>query len=138
MVKEEGKRKVSPAAARARVAAARKGGILVGSAMTRLLSKYAKPEGADAFARWRMQPDTQMFIDALRECALNPSVTGHASTSYEVEFGVTSGFQVASMLLDDPSQIFDRLFGATPGSANEEVPSDYSSPPVGEADGLDV
>lgn len=131
MAKEEGKRKVSPAAARARVAAARRGGALVGSAMSRLLAKYAKAEGAEAFARWRIQPDTQLFIDALRECALNPSVTGHSSTSYEVEFGVTSGFQVASMLLDDPSQVFDKLFGATPGSGHDDLSSDYSEPPVG-------
>jgi hypothetical protein len=122
------RKKATAPSARMKVAAARKGGRLTGSATERLIKRFLKAESADAFANWRMLPDTQLFIDALRECALQPAIVNSETDSYEVQYGFTSGLQTAAMVLDDPSQIFTGLFGATP-SADDELPMEYSESP---------
>ena len=135
MPKVRRKVKVAPAMARVQSTLASQRGKLVGSAVGRLLRRFADAKSADTFASWRMLPETQLFIDALRECATNPRVTHQESDSYEVEFGVTSGFQIAAQILDDPSLVFEDLFGATP-SPVDEVSSEYSEPPIGSVDDL--
>lgn len=129
---EKKKVRKAPATARANIAAARKGGSLMGNAVARLKNRFGTAASADAFANWRMMPETQLFIDALRECAMNPINVAMDTDSVEVQFGVTSGFQVAASILDDPSSIFHDLFGATPGS-EDELTSSYSVSPEGDA-----
>lgn len=125
------RKKAAAPSARMKVAAARKGGRLTGSATERLINRFLKAESADAFAAWRTHPDTQLFIDALRECAIQPATLNAETDSYEVQYGLTTGLQLSAMLLDDPSQVFTGLFGATP-SPGDELPMDYGTPPDSE------
>jgi hypothetical protein len=125
------RKKATAPSARMKVAAARKGGRLTGSATERLINRFLKAESADAFATWRTQPETQLFIDALRECALQPAMVNGETDSYEVQYGLTTGLQLSASLLDDPSQIFTGLFGATP-SADDEIPLEYATAPDSE------
>jgi hypothetical protein len=126
------RKKATAPSARMKVAAARKGGRLIGSAVERLINRFKGADSADAFATWRMNPDTQLFIDALRECAIQPSIVNQETDSYEVQYGLTSGLQLSAMILDDPSMIFTGLFGATPSSA-EALQLSYDEPPDGTA-----
>jgi hypothetical protein len=122
------RKKATAPSARMKVAAARKGGRLTGSATERLIKRFLTAESADAFANWRTLPDTQLFIDALRECAIQPAIVNSETDSYEVQYGLTTGLQLSAMILDDPSQIFSGLFGATP-SADDALPMEYSESP---------
>lgn len=128
----EKKRAKTPSAlSRARAVHARKSGKLVGSAVARLTRTFASAESADKFASWRLLPETQLFIDALRECAANPMSVIQDPEHVGVEYGITSGFQVAAMLIDDPSLVFDSLFGgATPGT-DDALESVYTQSPDG-------
>lgn len=126
------RKKATAPATRVKLAAARKGGRLTGSALVRLINRFRNPADADGFAAWRMLPDTQLFIDALRECAIQPAILNQESDSYEVQYGFTSGLQLSAMLLDDPSSIFPELFGATPGADDDTPPMTYSTPPESE------
>ena len=124
--------KRNPATARARAAEARRPPALVGSALARMLSDYMPPASAEAFQKWRMLPETCLFIDCLRELALNPSHVNPDTDSFEVQYGVTSGLQLAAGLLSDPSSVFSYLFtGLTPG-AREPLETAYTTEPDGD------
>lgn len=122
----------SPAAARAQIAAARAGGKIVGGRLQALLRKYAAPEAAETFVRYRTDTNTILFIDAFRDLARTPGTV--VAGSEALELGVTLGLQLAADLLDDPSQIFDHLFsGPTPGARAVELGDDGGPPDGGPA-----
>jgi hypothetical protein len=129
------RKSASPASARAAIAASRSAGYLAGSAVGRLFDKYTPQASAEAFAKWRVMPETMLFIDVLRELARNPAIVLPETDSYEVQFGVTSGLQEAAALLDDPSQIFTKLFTArTPAGPAPDTADDGAPDGPGEAE----
>lgn len=124
-------RKKTPQQTRARVVRARRLGL--GSALAEIQERFQSPESRDAFGNWRRDPVTLMMLDALREIARTPPVGYIDTDEIGVQFGVSSGVDLAAAFLDDPSVLYPHLFtGAAPGSA-EPLPSDYAADPLSSA-----
>lgn len=71
--------------------------------------------GADAeqgYWRWLADPYTQKFTRAIEELADNPPMlpSGARDTMILVQYGVTSGLQLAAKLLTNPKRVFPEVF----------------------------
>ena len=123
-------RKKTPAKERAEFSAARTKGKLAGSALAEMLTRFTTLQSAGRFIEWRRNPMTIMFIDAVRELAINPPPAYVSPGDLGVEYGLTSGLSLAASLMDDPSSVYPHLFSAaSPGADTEESQTAYSVEP---------
>jgi hypothetical protein len=65
----------------------------------------------DAFYRWLAEPFTQAVTRALEELADNPPVSG---ADVALQYGVTSGLQLAVKLMTQPKRVFPEVFQDAP------------------------
>lgn len=121
----------TPAKSRAEFAEARVKGKLAGSALIDLQRRFMTLRSAGDFIEWRKHPLTVLFIDAMREMAVNPP-PGYlaADSNVALEYGLTSGLTLAASLMDDPSSVYSYLFSAaTPGAESAVPDTTYSVAP---------
>lgn len=97
------------------------------SALTRLRAALTSGSDAErAFYEWLAAPMTQLMTQAVEELADNPPLARtDTKETLLVQYGVTSGLQMAAKLLTNPRRIFPELF-RDPGNVNPEGPLDGS------------
>lgn len=90
------------------------------------LAEMFGPEGnLEKFVEWLNLDTTQAMLEVLRDLAVNtpPPI---ASPDVHVQYGVTSGLQLALKILEDPTILFPNLFAP---AAAEPPEADYSTSP---------
>ena len=65
----------------------------------------------DAYYQWLSEPFTQMVSRALEELADNPPVSGD---DIALQYGFTSGVQLAVKLITQPKRVFPEIFQDVP------------------------
>lgn len=65
----------------------------------------------DAFYQWLAEPFTQAVTRALEELADNPPATG---ADVALQYGFTSGLQLAVKLMTQPKRVFPEVFQDAP------------------------
>ena len=63
----------------------------------------------DAYYAWLAEPITQLVTRAIEELADNPPLAGK-SDGIEVQYGVTSGLQLAAKLMTQPRRLYPEVF----------------------------
>ena len=61
----------------------------------------------DAFYAWLSEPFTQKVVRVIEELADNPPVAGD---DVALQYGVTSGLQLAAKLITQPKRVFPEIF----------------------------
>ena len=81
--------------------------------------------GAEAerqFWAWLAEPYTQKMVRALEEMADNPPVLpADGKDTLLVQYGITTGLQLAVKLMSNPRRVFPEVF-RDPGSASDDAP----------------
>lgn len=128
---EKAKRKragETPAAQRLRIVQARRVGM--GSALAHIQEKFIPKESLDEFVRWRNDPMTLLWIDALRELSVAPPPGYLDTEDLGAQYGVSSGISLAASFIGDPTVLYPHLFsGAAPGNAPVLPEADYLTRP---------
>lgn len=73
----------------------------------------------DAFYAWLASPMTQLVVRVIEELADNPSEISQQDML--VQYGVTSGLQIAAKLMTQPKRLYPELFQ---DAAREDGPLD--------------
>lgn len=118
----------NPFAARMAGVIATSGARLRPGGLDNLLSFLASENGLNAFVKWRQDPMTARMIDAIRTMAVNPSPAAIESSDIPVQYGMTTGFQTAAQIMDDPTAVFPAVFSQ--GFEPLGAPT-YDTPPEG-------
>ena len=93
------------------------------------LAEMFGPEGdREKFLRWASDETTRAMRAVLRDLAVNVPAP-LASADVHVQYGVTSGIQLALRILEDPTILFSQLFQPEAGEPPE---ADYTTNPYGE------
>ena len=64
----------------------------------------------DAFYQWLAEPMTQAVTRAIEELADNPPVYGDREGDLAVQYGMTTGLQIAAKLMTQPRRLFPEVF----------------------------
>lgn len=126
------RRREVPLQSRIRLVKTRPAGL--GSALAEVQERFRSEESRNNFLEWRKNPVTLMMLEALNELARVPPVGYIDTEEIGVQYGVSSGLDLASSFLDDPSVLYPHLFtGAAPGPT-AHVPTDYLADPLSTTD----
>lgn len=80
----------------------------------------------DAYWKWLGDPYTQRMTRALEELADNPPpYPGDTEASLLVQYGITTGLQLAAKLLTNPRRVFPDVF-RDPNSPKDEPLGSYA------------
>ena len=104
----------------------------VGSALVELQRRFQTPLSRGNFNEWRNNENTILMLEALRELSQNPPPGFLDTESIPVQYGVSSGMNLAASFIDDPSVIYPFLFtGAAIGAEQGMMPeTDYETDPT--------
>ena len=92
------------------------------SGVLALRRHLSRAEMLDTFRKWADDPMTKLVLSAVRDLA----VSGPLSLDVKevaVQYGVTSGLNLAAQLMDDPSVVFPELFTGI-GSSSGRLPEE--------------
>lgn len=79
------------------------------SGVLALRRTLSRADMLDAFRKWSEEPMTRLVLSAVRDLATNGPVHLDAK-EIAVQYGVTSGLNLAAQLIDDPSVVYPELF----------------------------
>lgn len=92
------------------------------SGVLALRRHLSRAEMLDTFRKWADDPMTKLVLSAVRDLAVNGPLSLDVK-EMAVQYGVTSGLNLAAQLMDDPSVVFPELFTGI-GSSSGRLPEE--------------
>ena len=92
------------------------------SGVLALRRHLSRAEMLDTFRKWADDPMTKLVLSAVRDLAVNGPLSFDVKET-AVQYGVTSGLNLAAQLMDDPSVVFPELFTGI-GSSSGRLPEE--------------
>ena len=92
------------------------------SGVLALRRHLSRAETLDTFRKWADDPMTKLVLSAVRDLAVNGPLSLDVKET-AVQYGVTSGLNLAAQLMDDPSVVFPELFTGI-GSSPKRLPEE--------------
>ena len=103
-----------------------RGGALFPSPIAEAAERWGPDGNVDRLRAWLKDETTIQMVGLIQEMALNPP-SGFVSVNTIENYGVTTGLQLATRVLQDPTILFsDRFEKASPGQSALPEP-DYST-----------
>lgn len=104
-------------------------GVIKVDPILRLAEMFGPDGNREKFMDWLRQDTTAAMLECLRDLSSNipPPIS---SADVHVQYGVTSGLQLAVKILEDPTILFSQLFQPAAAVPPE---ADYSTSPDSEA-----
>ena len=96
------------------------------SGVLALRRTLSRAEMLDAFRKWAEDPMTKLVLSAVRDLATNGPLSFDVKET-AVQYGVTSGLNLAAQLMDDPSVVYPELFTGIDSSSMRLPEENYET-----------